>query len=125
MDRSGAKGYHRGGGSYNQGYNRGGNQSFSSGGGDRGGGYHGYRGRGGDQSFSSDSSRFQQRGRGDSRGRGRGDSGGPSGGFPNKPVIVADTRPGTTCALVSNHFKMTVHNKELIHIYKVDFGTLE
>jgi hypothetical protein len=27
--------------------------------------------------------------------------------------------------LVSNHFKLTVQNKGIIHIYKVDFGALE
>ena len=102
-------------------------QGQSSSGGQGGRGYHdGNRGRG-DNSFSSGSSHYNQRGRGDSRGRGydnnRGGAGG-QGGFPSQ-VTVASTKPGQQARLVSNHFKITIRNKGMIHIYQVDFGTLE
>lgn len=29
------------------------------------------------------------------------------------------------CKLVTNHFKMSIRNQGLIHIFKVDFGMLE
>jgi hypothetical protein len=29
------------------------------------------------------------------------------------------------CKLVTNHFKMSIKNQGLIHIFKVDFGMLE
>ena len=108
--------YHR---SYNQS-----SQGQRSQGGSRG--YHDNRGRG-DNSFSSGSSHYNQRGRGDSRGRGydnnRGGAGG-AGGFPSQ-VTVSSTRPGQTARLVTNHFKLTVRNQGLIHVYQMDFGTLE
>ena len=79
-------------------YQRGGNSNYSGksyGQSESGGGYRDNRGRGGQESFNSGSSHYQQRGRGDSRGRGQDNRGGAGGGgFPDKPVIVATTRPG-------------------------------
>ena len=76
-----------------------------------------------DQSYSSTHYQ-QQRGRGDSRGRGQGGDRGGAGGFPSKPVVVASTRPGNTCTLVSNHFRLNIRNTGLVYIYKIDWGTL-
>ena len=40
-------------------------------------------------------------------------------------IMVSNARPGQKCALVSNHYKLTVKNQGLIHIYAVDFGALD
>lgn len=38
---------------------------------------------------------------------------------------MSNARPGSKCALVTNHYKLTVRNQGLIHVYSADFGILD